>query len=478
MNTALTLAVVLYLAALFLVILWLRKRVISQTDYFLAGRRMGTVLSATMLLAINFGGAFVIGTSQDAYSVGFAAIAFALGICVGFLVLALFVAKRIRQGDFVTVPDFLGKAYSSKPVRLLAAILSIAGLTGILAGQVGAAASSLTILGLNYQLAAVVGVVLIIALTVIAGMWGVAVTDFIQFCVIVGGLLTVLFIALDTAGGISAISEQYKANGLSSPFNPLNQGWSFLLGAALPVVVHKLVGQDVMQRVFAAKSGAVAARAAAIAGIVTAIFSVVPALAGMAAAVIIPDLDPSVGVVPALIDEVLPVWAAGILIAAIISAVLSTANALLLAAVSNISGDLLPELNWWSRKSAQQQLLISRSITVALGALAFLLSLLVPNVITILTMAFTMYGSAVFVSFMFAMFSNFGNARASLVSMIGGGVVALLGLLEVFVVPGVPVIVVAIGISFVLFIATSLIPNSRTTTRVHFNEMVKHETSV
>lgn len=478
MNTALTLVVALYLIALFMVILWLKKRVSSQTDYFLAGRKMGTVLSATMLLAINFGGAFVIGTSQDAYSVGFAAISFAIGICVGFLFLALFIAKRIRRGNFVTVPDFLGIAFSSKPVRLIAAILSVAGLTGILAGQVGAAASSLTILGLNYEVAAVVGVVLIIALTVIAGMWGVAITDFIQFCVITGGLLIVLFIALDAAGGVDAISDQYNANGLDSPFNPLNQGWSFFLGAAVPIVVHKLVGQDVMQRVFAAKSGVVAARAAAIAGILTAMFSVVPALAGMSAAVIIPDLDPSMGVVPALINEVLPVWAAGILIAAVISAVLSTANALLLAAVSNISGDLLPEFKWWSRKSSKQQLFISRFITVILGGLGLLFSLLVPNVITILTMAFTMYGSAVFVSFMFAMFTNFGNARASVVSMVGGAAVALLGLLEVFVVTIVPVVVVAIGVSLVLFIATSLIPNGRAKDRVPFNEMVEHEASV
>lgn len=456
MNIGITIVIALYLLVTGLIVLWLRRRVKTDTDYLLAGRKLGAGLIAIMLLAINFGGAFVLGTSQDAYSVGFAAIAFAIGICIGLVFLAIFVAKPIRGKPFVTVADFLEKRFASGRVRVLASAFSIVALTGILAGQVGAAASSLTALGLSHTWGAIVGTVLIILFTAIAGMWGVAITDAIQFVVIVGGLILVMFIAVSEAGGMAAIAAAYEGSDVTEPFNPLNQGWSFFLGAALPVVVHKLVGQDVMQRVFSAKSSRSAALGAGIAGVLTAAFAVVPAIAGMASRAIFPDLDPSVGVVPALINEVLPVWAAGILIAAIIPAVLSTADALLLAAVSNISNDFLSRMQRF-RQDPRLQLVWSRWLTVGLGALALAFSLVTPGIIQVLTMAFTMYGSSIFISFMFGLFTRFGGEKASIVSIAFGAVTALLGLTGVISTAPVPLIVVAVGASFIGYSLTALI---------------------
>lgn len=464
MNLGITLMIIAYLVVMFLIAAWLRKRVKDDTDYLLAGRKMGAGLIAIMLLATNFGGAFVLGTSQDAYSVGFAAISFAVGIFVGLVFLALFVAKRVRAGSFVTVPEFLEHRFTSRPVRLLASALSILALTGILAGQVGAAASSLTALGLTHTWGAIVGIVLIIAFTVLSGMWGVAITDAIQFVVIVAGLVIVTVLAVGAAGGLTTIAETFATAGVSQPFNPLNQGWSFFLGAALPVVVHKLVGQDVMQRVFSAKSARSAAAGAGIAGALTALFAVVPALAGMAARVLFPDLDPTVGVMPALISNVLPVWAAGILVAAIISAVVSTADALLLAAVSNISNDFLLRIKS-VRDDPKRQLRWSRILTVALGLLALGFSLLVPGIIQVLTMAFTMYGSGVFVSFIFGLFTRFGGRWASLTSMVGGALTGLLGLTGLVTVPGLPPIVLAVAVSLVIYAIVAVAARETSTRR-------------
>ncbi|SJM71416.1 sodium:solute symporter [Gulosibacter sp. 10] len=456
MNLGILIVIVLYLVGMFGIAAWLRTRVKSDDDYLLAGRKMGTVLTATMLLAINFGGAFVLGTSQDAYAVGFAAISFAIGVCAGLCLLAVFVAKPMRNGGFTTVPGFLGSRYRSRGLQLLLSALSVIALLGILAGQVGAAASAFGALGLGQPWGAVVGMVLIIVFTVVSGMWGVAITDFIQFCVIVVGMVLVAVIAVQAAGGLGAITEAFHSAGVEQSFNPLNQGWSFFLGAALPVVVHKMVGQDVMQRVFAAKSGRVAAGGAALAGVLTALFAVVPALAGMAAKVLFPDLDPSVGAVPALIENVLPVWAAGILIAAIISAVMSTADALLLAAVSNISQDFLLKVRS-IRESPRRQLVWSQALTVVLGFVALGISLVVPGIIQVLTMAFTMYGSGVFVSFVFGLFTPFGGKWASLLSVVAGGAVAALGVTGVLVVGGLPAIVPAIAASLVVYVLTALI---------------------
>lgn len=455
MNIGITVIIVAYLVAMFLIAAWLRKRVVDDTDYLLAGRKMGVGLIAVMLLATNFGGAFVLGTSQDAYSAGFAAISFAVGIFVGLTILSLFVARRARSAAFVTVPDLLENRFSSRAVRLVASTLSVLALTGILAGQVGAAASSLTVLGLTPTWGAIVGVVLIIAFTVLSGMWGVAITDLIQFFVIVAGLVIVAIMAVSAAGGFDAIAQSFTDDGIGQPFNPLNQGWSFFLGAALPVIVHKLVGQDVMQRVFSARSARSAALGAGLAGVLTAVFAVFPAIAGMAARALYPGLDPAGGVMPVLIEGLLPVWAAGILVAAIISAVISTADALLLAAVSNISNDFLSRTRRF-RENPAVQLRWSRILTVALGVVALVFSLLVPGIIQVLTMAFTMYGSGVFVSFIFGLFTRFGGRFAALSSMATGAGTALLGLTGVLVVPVVPPIVVAVGVSLVTYVVVAL----------------------
>lgn len=281
-------------------------------------------------------------------------------------------------------------------------------------------------------------------------------------------------IAVDAAGGLAAISDTFESSGVSQPFNPLNQGWSFFLGAALPVIVHKLVGQDVMQRVFSARSATAAATGAGIAGVLTALFAVVPALAGMAARNLFPGLDPTVGVVPALISNVLPVWAAGILVAAIISAVVSTADALLLAAVSNISNDFLlyvPSI----KNSPQQQLLWSRNLTIGLGLLALGFSLLVPGIIEVLTIAFTMYGSGVLVPFIFGLFTRFGGRVAAFVSMAVGAIVALLGLTGVVTIGVLPPVIVAVGVSIATYVVVASIAKETSVPRPSVRSMEEHD---
>lgn len=463
MNTGIAVVVVAYILVMFVIAAWLKKRVKDDADYLLAGRKMGPMLIAVMLLAINFGGAFVLGTSQDAYSVGFAAISFAIGISVGLVFLALFVARRARGSKFVTVPDILEYRFSSQPVRLMASALSIIALTGILAAQIGAVASSLTVLGLPLQLGAVIGTAVIIAFTVMSGMWGVAVTDFIQFLVIVIGLVLVALISVNAAGGLGAIGDSFAARGVDNPFNPLSQGWSFFLGAALPVVIHKQVGQDVMQRVFSARSATTASIGAGVAGVLTLLFAVFPALAGMATRVLVPELDPSIGVMPTLIDTVLPFWAAGILIAAIISAVVSTANALLLAAVSNISTDFLLRFTTIGN-SPDRQLRWSRIVTLLLGVFGLVVSLLVPGIIQVLVLAFTMYGSGVFVSFMFGLFTSFGGRRASFTSMVAGAGVGLLNVVGLVTFGPMPGIAGAIAVSLVLYVTVALLAGERVVT--------------
>lgn len=444
-------AVFLYLIGMGVLTIWLRRRVATDEDYLLAGRRMRGTLVGITLLAAHIGGAFVLGTSQDAYSMGFAALSLGIGVLLGLGILAAFVAKPARAGGYSTVPEILGKRYRNPLMSRAASILAIAALTGLLSAQVNAAASAFASLGLPHEWGAVLSAVLFIVFSVWAGMWGVAITDAIQFTVIVVGLVVVLFFALPAAGGFGAIAEAFQAGGVAEPFNPLNQGLPFLLGISLPAAVHQLVGQDVLQRIFSARSGRDAAVGAWICGVLTFGFAAVPALIGMSARVLYPHLDPSVGVVPTLIKELLPGWVSGILIAAILSAVISSADALLLTAVTNIQHDFLSRIAR-VRDDARLQLVLSRAITVVLGVLAYLFSQVLPGIIEVLVAALTIYGSGVFVPFMWGLFTKrWADWRAALAALITGSVVALLGILHVYTVPQVPEILLGVAASALVF---------------------------
>lgn len=457
-NPQIAIAISAYLALMLVIGLVCKRFVKNDADFMLAGRNLGTGLIAVTLVAANFGGAFILGTSQDATQVGMAAIAFALGIFLGLCVLGLFVAGPMRRSGASTVPGFLENRYKSRTVKNLATVLSVAGLTGILAGQISAASSVFGSFGIGPVWAGLISVALIIGYTAISGMWGIAITDLIQVALIVIGVLVVFALALQEAGGMAPVLDHMRQIGVEQPLNPLNQGWSFFLGGSLPIVAYKLIGQDILQRVFSSKNVHAARNGAIIAGVGTAIFAVVPALTGMAAVTIFPNMDPEAGAIPTLVQEVLPPWIAGVLIAALLAAVMSTANALLLAATSNVSTDLYRQ---WRGYKPEKQLLVSRISAVALGLIAYALAMTGAGILQILTYAFTMYGSGVFVAVIVGMFWKRGTAFAAVSSILVGATIGALGVTQILPDLFVPTIVIAVLLSGIVYVVVSLFDTTK-----------------
>src|SRR5699024_10514444 len=161
------------------------------------------------------------GVSEDSYVHGVSGVAYSVGTALGLILLGVLSAERLRSLSLRTITDYLALRYDSKLVRGLAAGFSIVAVTGIVAAQVNAAVG------------AVVAVVLFIAYTVFAGMWGVALTDAVQVVIVVIGVPIAAIAGLRAAGGFDGLRAFAESNAEiagADYFSPVGMGVMAVLG--------------------------------------------------------------------------------------------------------------------------------------------------------------------------------------------------------------------------------------------------------
>ncbi len=434
----------------------------SSTDFLLAGRRLGLLMVTATLAATHFGGGFVMGGGQDGYLVGLSGVAFAIGTGLGLIILGLVAAKPLRKMALFTVPDYLEIRYKSKIVRALGALLSLVAIVGIVAAQVGASRGALTILGISPQAGAIVATILFIAYTAFSGMWGVTLTDGIQIIIIFIGLPIAAVLGVQNAGGWAAMRETIAAlelaGGAESFFSLTGRGVPVMLGIIIPVIMYDLIGQDFYQRLFSAKDENIARNASILAGFVLLTFGAFPAIAGMAARAIFGEIPATASALPMLITHVLPVGVGAVVVAAILAAVMSTADSLLIAGTSHITNDFYIKLFKPELEGDTKKLLgISRMWTVILGVVALFVALAMPGIIRVLIFSYTMYASGVFVPVVLGILWKGGNEKGAIAGIFFGSITGLAGVMKWISYGTVPVIVAGGLVSLIAYVIVSLV---------------------
>jgi solute:Na+ symporter, SSS family len=469
MQTPQLVIVAAYFAVIFGVGLYATRFVRDSTDFLLAGRRLGVLLAAAALAATHFGGGFVVGTGEWGFRYGLTGMAYAVGTGASLLVLAAMAARRMRQLGLVTVPDFLEARYGSRIVRALGAVLSLAAIIGILGAQVWASQGALSILGIDPTAAAVGATILFIVYTAASGLWGVTLTDAVQLAIIFIGIPVAAIFGLREAGGFEGIRAALELAALegaelevspSAFFEPLGAGSVLVLAAIVPTVMYTLIGQDFYQRLFAARDATVAVRAAILAGIVLIAYAAFPALAGMAARGIFgADIEPAQAI-PMLVLDVLPVWWGAIVVGAILGAIMSTADSLLIAGTSHLTNDIYVRLlNPAAAEDTRRLLRISRAGTLVIGALALALALSVREIIELLLLSYTMYAAGVFVPVVLGLYWARGTAAGAIAGIVAGATVGAAltrGWIVLPWAPTLPSIVAGALVSLGTYVAVSL----------------------
>ncbi len=453
----------LYLAALLAIGWWChRTRISGMTDFLLAGRRLGVVLCAAAMAATHFGGGALMGGASYGFQHGISGAWYGISTGLGLLLLALFTAGRFRALSLYTVPDYLAARYGGGAVRPLGALLSLVALIGILAAQVNAARGAFAIVGLEGPEAAVVATLVFIAYTAIGGLWAATISDVVQIVVAGAGIVIAGFVVISQASDLGGLRAVLADKGVGEDYFQLTgAGPSLILWLVLPTVMYTLIGQDFYQRLFAARDATIARRAALLGGVFLIAISFFPAVVGMGARGLA-DLSDSTQAVPWVLQNLFDPLLGGVILAAILAAIMSSADSLLTAATAHVVKDLWVEALGRGDLSEERKLLvISRGSTVAVGLLALGIGLVVPGIVGILIYSYTMYTAGVFVPVLGGLMWPRATRAGALTAMIGGSLVALAGILSGVDLGGVPTEIYAALASAVLFVAVSLATGRR-----------------
>ncbi|HJG81454.1 MAG TPA: sodium:solute symporter family protein, partial [Brevibacterium senegalense] len=288
-----------------------------------------------------------------------------------------------------------------------------------------------------------------------------ALTDAAQIMIVVIGVPIASLLGLRAAGGFEGLRVFAQTSGdvvASDYFSPVGMGVGAMLGIITPVIMYDLIGQDFYQRLFSARSAAVARGSAIGAGLLLLAFAFFPVVGGMSAHVLFPDLENTSSALPTLISEVLPVGIAAVIVAAILAAVMSTADSLLIAGSTHVTNDFYQEIMGRDPQGdSPRTLRVARVWTLLLGIAALVFALTVPGIITVLSLAYTMYASGVFVPVMGGLLWKRATREGALAAIIAGSAGGLAGVFGLLDYGGVPEVVVGGACSLIAFVIVSLL---------------------
>lgn len=458
--------VVIYLAVMVYIGFIASKKIKNNDDFLVAGRKMGPWLLAGSLAATEVGGGSTLGVVEKAYGDwGFSAFWYVTSMAIAFIILA-FIAPMLRRSLVKTVPEYFAKRYGPKN-GVFTSIIMLLPMVGLTAVQIIASATILSVMtGWGYTLSAVIVTVVVALYSLMGGMYSVVYTDVVQWIFILLGMALIIPFALDAGGGFATITA-----------NIPEAKWSMVDGTGIGTIIALIVmytasftvGQEAVQRYYAAKDEKSAKQASIITSIVYAIFAFIPAFIGILMfgmvqnGVINESIMTEYGAnyaLPLMAIEVLPSIVVGFLFAALISATLSSASSNLLAAGSIFTNDLYQK--YINKGATDPQLLkMVRWTMFVVCALSLIITITnFTDIITLLTFAFTLRAGGAFIPYIFGHLWKRATAAGSMASLILGSIVVALAENNVISFWGLDPIYPALVVSAISFYIVSLITGS------------------
>jgi len=364
---------------------------------------------AATLSTVVLGGASTVGTVRLGYVYGLSGLWFCTLLGLGILVISLFLSRRLVTLNLVTVTELLQRRYNPA-ARLSGAVIMIAYALMVAVASIVACGTILHgLFGLPFWGGVLLGGGVVVLYAVIGGMWSITLTDIVQFFIMTIGMMFLLApMSIQQAGGWEAMRHLLPA----SNFSLWALGWPMLLGFTLNYFLGIMIGQDIWQRVFTARSVNVARFAGAAAAVYCVIYGVCGALIGMAAKALLPPLaDPNTAFA-SVVHAALPTGIRGIVAAAALAAMMSTASATLMAAATTFAEDVLPRLG------GRPTLLADRASTLAMGVLALASSLALDDVFRPLTIAYDLLVGSMLVPIVGAIYWKRSTTKAAIASMV------------------------------------------------------------
>lgn len=429
--TPVALAIFGYLVLQFGIGVWASRRIATEDDYLVAGRRLGYPLGIFSIFATWFGAETCIGAAGDIAENGISwttAEPFGYGLCI--IIMGLVFAVPLWNRRLTTFADLFRQRYSVGVERMAALFLIP---TSVLwaAAQIrafGHVLSSVTTMNVGPAIAVAAAVVILY--TSVGGMLADAITDLVQGVALTIGLaITFVAVIVHLGGPVDALA--LVANAPHVAREPAT--WLEALEAWSVPVLGSVVATELVSRVIAARSGEVARNSSVIAGFLYIAVGLMPAFIGLVGYAVVPALTESEQMLAAVAETLLPTVLYAVFAGALISAILSTVDSTLLIASGLLSHNLV--VHTFPRLGERDKVRFARGGVIAFGLLAYVIAMHSSSVMDLIETSSAFGSSGILVIVCFGLFSRFGGAAAAIAALAVGMVTYVAGTLAGAAVP-------------------------------------------
>lgn len=435
-SFAITTTFIIYLILMLAIGVFAYQRTKNSSDYFLGGRSLGPWPAALSAGASDMSGWLLLGLPGYAYAAGIEAFWLAGGLLIGTWANWLITAKRLRTysitTDALTLPEFLSRRFNDKS-KLIQTISAFFILLFFLfytsSGLVAGGKLFETVFGIDYTTAVIIGTICVVSYTLFGGFLAVSWTDLVQGLLMAAALLIVPITAMN--GGFSQLSSDLGA------INPqLLTLWNDIQGQPLSsIAIVSLVawgfgyfGQPhILARFKATRSNKDLTTARWIAVLWTALSMFGAMLVGLVGLVYVTQhgsiqLDDGERIFMLLVNAVFHPVIAGILLAAILAAIMSTADSQLLVSSSALAEDFYKQV--FKQEATSEEIVKVGRFSVVLISIVALALAMTPDssVLGLVSYAWAGFGAAFGPAIVLSLYWSGMNRNGALAGIIVGGV--------------------------------------------------------
>lgn len=424
--------IIAYLGAMLVFGWWGKTRTRTNADYLVAGRRLGPVLYTGTMSALVLGGASTVGGVGLGYTYGLSGMWLVVAISVGVLTLSLAFAGRIQRLRIYTVAQMLQLRYGAGATAASSLVMVAYTLMLSVTSTIAYATVFSVLFGTGRTLSVIIGGAVVMTYSTIGGMWSITLTDMVQFLLqTIGVFFLLLPFTWHHAGGFDGISQRAA----DTVFDIGAIGTGTIVTFFVVYTFGMLIGQDIWQRVFTARSPKVARWGGTVSGLYCLVYGVAGALIGAAASTFI-EAGASDDVYAQIAETILPVGVTGLVLAAAVAAMMSTASGALIATATVARTDIRPLISRLLGRTpaaadeanstdSNEEVRSDRIYVVVLGAVVILLAALLNDVVSALTIAYDILVGGLLVAILGGFVWRRATAAGALWSMSTGSVVTL-----------------------------------------------------
>jgi SSS family solute:Na+ symporter len=396
MNIALIIVVVYMFLLLF--VAWasaMFRRNSSAEAFLLANKQLSWPLVGVMIAGIAVGGSSTVGIAQNAYTCGMSAGWYDVAWAAGAIIVGFGLASHIRDCGYDTINKMLECVFGSK-FSLVSTMIQVIINTVIIALQIIAGGAILTALMpevFTVQLGIIVSAAMFGLISFVGGLTAASVSNVVNIAVIYIGLTIGLVATVSHFGGFESINAALPAgmSGDGSHWYSLvsGMGMAAILAWFVTMIIDAVPNGGVIQNIIAARSPQDAKKGTIFAGILMIPAGFMSAIFGIVAAAYFPGLESSAMALPSVVME-LPNWVAGILLAGLWAADVSTATGLMMGVSTMVSEDIIFKY-FYTGVSRKKRLTISRIVCLSVIIIAYVGATQVSNILSALMSALTLF---------------------------------------------------------------------------------------